>query len=105
MKSIFVVVLSLLSFNIWAQSYVTIIPLENGQLHTDQSWGAINYYAKRLSDNHYIWFNNKETLNLYQPGAYEIGGESAHNICYSSRKTIQVINGEKYTVKLNIECE
>lgn len=105
MKILLLSLISLVSLNTFAGSVVTINPMIEGMQHTDKEWGAINYYAKRLADNTYIRINDSNKVVLFEEGEYEIGGISAHNICYSSRETILIKDNQAYEVILDVVCE
>ena len=106
MKKIAALALTIAHLSSFA-TLVEVTPLENGDLFTDQNWGKIEYYAKRLADNKYIWIGNDRKVKLYKSGEYEISGDSVHNISYASRKVITVdVEKDKYLeVELDIACE
>ncbi len=104
MKHLILVLATIFSINTFA-TVVEVVPLENGVLFEDDNWGAIDYYAKRLEDNTYIWLGNDRKAKLYKPGKYEIGGQSVNNICYSSSKVINVKEEKYKAIELNISCE
>ena len=103
MKLVMLVLLSLTSY----ATVVEVTPLENGRLFEDDNWGAIEYYAKRVEDNKYIWLGKDRRAKLFKSGEYIISGESVHNICYASSESIviDVKKDDSLEVTLDIACE